>query len=86
MSHDETPVRTMSLEEIKNAANEVAAEMKSAGDALPPALRHRFIDVRAQLFQRGYYDPVLVRFDSWTVPKAGSAEVAERLGEVAASL
>ena len=65
-------------------AAEVAAEMK--GGAMTPELRQRFIDVRAALFQRGIYDPVLVRFDSATAPPASVSEVAEELEKVAGGL
>jgi hypothetical protein len=75
----------MTIDEIKSAASDVAAAMKGA-DPIPPAVRERFITVRAALFQRGVYDPLLVRFDSYTVTKASAAEIAERLTEVAASL
>jgi hypothetical protein len=60
--------------------------MKSAGETLSPELRSRFIAVRGALYQRGVYDPVLVRFDSGTVAKATVSEVAEQLGRVAESL
>jgi hypothetical protein len=42
--------------------------------------------VRAHLFARGIYDPVLVRFDSATVPKAQVGEIAEQLAMVGAAL
>jgi len=76
----------MTLEEIKSAAADVAAAMKSSGETLSPELRGRFIAVRGALYQRGVYDPVLVRFDSATAPKASVAEVAEQLAAVAESL
>ncbi len=63
----------------------VAEEMKGAS-AVSGDLRERFINVRAALFQRGIYDPVLVRFDSATAPRASTAEIAEQLATVAASL
>jgi hypothetical protein len=53
---------------------------------LPENLRERFIDVRAALFQRGIYDPVLVRFDTASVAQASTTEVAEQLEQVAAVL
>ena len=53
---------------------------------MSPQLREQFINVRAALFQRGIYDPVLVRFDSYTVSKASVEEIAEQLATVAASL
>jgi len=64
----------------------IAEEMKAAGDSLTPELRQKFIAARAELFHRGIYDPVLVRFDSYTAPKASVAEVAEQLATVAESL
>lgn len=59
--------------------------MRTASDPLPPELRRRFIALRTALFQRGIYDPVLVRFDSFTAPRASIAEVAEQLEKMAAT-
>jgi hypothetical protein len=42
--------------------------------------------VRAALFQRGIFDPVLVRFDSATAPRATKEEIAEQLATVAQTL
>lgn len=84
MKDPQRPI-AMTVDEIKAAASDVASAMKSA-EVISPALRERFITVRAALFQRGVYDPLLVRFDSYTVPKATAAEIAERLTQVAASL
>ena len=67
-------------------ARTIAEAMKTAAGALPPDVRKRFIALRTVLFQRGIYDPVLVRFDSFTAPKAGAAEVAAELERVAESL
>jgi hypothetical protein len=53
---------------------------------LPEDLRQRFIDVRGALYEIGVFDPVLVRFDSATVPQGSTAEVAEELALVAAGL
>ena len=53
---------------------------------LPDELREGFIDVRAALFQRGIYDPVLVRFDTASVTQASTQEVAKQLAAVAESL
>ena len=72
--------------DLKASAATVAAELQAAGDAITPELRQKFIEVRAELFQRGIYDPVLVRFDSYTAPKASVSEVAEQLATVAESL
>ena len=89
----------LTLDQLKAEALRVADELKSAGGVAPAAsgggsrqrglpepLRTRFVDVRAALFQRGIYDPVLVRFDSATAPQATTAEVAEQLATVANNL
>jgi hypothetical protein len=83
----------MTHEELKEKALAVAEAMKATPisdgprhRALPEDLRKRFIDVRANLFARGIYDPVLVRFDSATVPHAPISEIAEQLATVAAAL
>lgn len=87
MSHDDekNPI-AMPLDELKTLAATVADEMKKAGDVMSDDLREAFIDVRAALFQRGIYDPVLVRFDSATAPRASVSEIAEQLATLAASL
>ncbi len=74
----------MTHEDLKNAAATVAKELKTA-ETVSPELRERFINVRAELFQRGIYDPVLVRFDSATAPKATAQEIGEQLANVAQS-
>jgi len=56
------------------------------GEKLTPHLRKRLIAVRTQLFQRGLFDPVLVRFDGITVPRATIEEISNELGAVASSL
>jgi hypothetical protein len=77
----------MTIEELKAAASAVAQELQAMGDApVDGTLRDRFITVRAELFQRGVYDPVLVRFDSATVAQASTREVAEELAAVASTL
>lgn len=83
---DEKRPIAIPLEELRALAAEVAEELKTATEPLPPDLRERFIDVRAALFQRGIYDPVLVRFDSATAPRATFSELAEQLGAVAGGL
>lgn len=76
-----------SLAEIKMHARAVSEAMKAAtGKPLPPDLRKRFIEVRSALFHRGVFDPVLVRFESATVPQATLEEIADQLASVAASL
>jgi hypothetical protein len=76
----------MTTGELKEKALAVAEALKTAPATLPEDLRSRFIDVRAHLFARGIYDPVLVRFDSATVPHAPIAEIAEQLARVGAGL
>jgi len=89
----------MTNEELKSMAAEVAAELQSATSAepastgggsrqrgLPEPLRGRFISVRTALFQRGIFDPVLVRFDTASAPQASTKEVGEQLTAVAAAL
>jgi len=76
----------IAIPELKKMAAAVADELKSAGTPVEGALRARFIEVRSALFQRGIYDPVLVRFDSATAPRATTEEVAEQLGVVAEAL
>lgn len=84
--NNDTPPIALPAAELKALATAVAAEMKSAGTAIPAPLRERFVFVRAALFQRGIFDPVLVRFDSATVQRAPVAEVADQLESVAAAL
>ena len=78
------PPVAMALNQLAEMAGAVASEMK-AGE-LTPALRERFIAVRSALFQRGIFDPVLVRFDSATAPPATKDEIAAQLEVVAQSL
>ena len=82
---DEKMTVATGVEELRTLAAAVAEELKSAS-AVTPELRERFINVRAVLFQRGIYDPVLVRFDSATAPPAPAQEIGEQLATVAASL
>ena len=87
MTHDpdqKLPI-AIPLEELKEEAAAVAEELRAA-ETVAPRLRERFINVRAALFQRGIYDPVLVRFDSATAPRATTAEIAEQLASVATNL
>jgi len=76
----------MTNEELKSIAAEVAGELQSATGALPEPLRQRFIRVRTALFQRGIFDPVLVRFDTASAPQATTKEIGEQLALVAAGL
>jgi hypothetical protein len=84
---DESTAIAMNAEQLKSDALAVAEALRAAPDGpLPPDLRARFINVRTVLFQRGYYDPILVRLDSATVPRATNKEIGDRLAEVAAGL
>jgi len=60
--------------------------MRNAGETLTPQLRKRFISVRTQLFQRGIFDPILVRFDTVTVSRATIEEISDELTAVASGL
>jgi hypothetical protein len=82
--HDEKLPIAIPLDALKQQAAEVAAAMQSG--EMSAALRARFIHVRAALFQRGIFDPVLVRFDSATAPRATAQEIAEQLATVATNL
>lgn len=42
-------------------------------------VRQRFIRVRAELFRRGIFDPILARFDSYTVAPADAQAVGQEL-------
>jgi hypothetical protein len=85
MSYSETSNRTaLPLDQLRQLAAQVAEQM-SAGE-ITPELRERFILVRTALFQRGIFDPVLVRFDSATAPRASKEDVASQLAAVAQSL
>jgi hypothetical protein len=89
----------MTNEELKSMAAEVAGELQSAAGGEPAAtgggsrqrglseaLRDRFIRVRTALFQRGIFDPVLVRFDTASAPQASTKEIGDELALVASAL
>ncbi len=82
--HDEQPPLAIPLHRLAEMAAAVAEEMKS--NDVTPALRERFVEVRSALFQRGVFDPVLVRFDSATAPRATKDEIAAQLAAVAQAL
>lgn len=80
------------MEELKAAALAVAKELRDHDDAAPPQagggsrqrrlpeeLRLRFIEIRSQLYTRGIFDPVLIRFDTASAPQASNAEIAEEI-------
>ncbi|HYS54063.1 MAG TPA: hypothetical protein VER58_09915 [Thermoanaerobaculia bacterium] len=80
----------MTVEDLKAAATNIARELRESGSAsngdLPAPLRARFLAIRAELFQRGIFDPILVRFDTATVPQASPREIAEQLTVLASNL
>ena len=85
MTHDDATLPiTMPLNELRTLAVAVAEELQGA--TLTPELRERFITVRTALFQRGIFDPVLVRFDTASAPRATLQELGAQLATVAASL
>lgn len=76
----------MTIDQLKTEAAEVARALRAVNDTPTNDLRKRLIAVRAELFQRGIFDPVLVRFDSATVPKASMEQIANQLAAVAETL
>ncbi|HVR39990.1 MAG TPA: hypothetical protein VMU84_12915, partial [Thermoanaerobaculia bacterium] len=79
MTHDEQLPIAIPIEQLRQNAASVADALTSATEPLPADLRQRFIDVRTALFQRGIYDPVLVRYDSASAPRASLKEIGEQL-------
>lgn len=82
--HDQNLPIAIPVDRLAEKAAAVAEEMRS--NELSPAMRERFFEVRSALFQRGIFDPVLVRFDSATAPRATKDEIAAQLAAVAESL
>ena len=99
MSHDEQHATThLSLTDLKARAAALAEALQALPDAsvpaaatgggslhrgLPAGLQQQFIDLRGALFERGIFDPVLVRFDTATAPPASTTEVAGQLAAIA---
>lgn len=86
----------MISEELKREAGRLATELRNASiDEQPLAedlsrprpistqLRQRFINLRQTLYAQGRYDPILGRFDSYTVEQATLDAIARRLEEIA---
>jgi len=69
------------MDDFGSKAAAIAKALRISGETITPELRAKFIELRAEMFQRGIYDPVLVRFDSATAPKATVAEIAEQLAK-----
>ena len=91
----------MEIGQLKQEALAVAEDLKAAGGSsdpiantgggsrhrgLPEDLRARFIAVRAELFDRGVYHPMLVRFDTASVAQAPTSEIADELATLAETL
>ena len=97
MNDSKVPV-PIPFTDLKAAATSVAEAMSTFTQApaasgggsrqrgLPEELRKRFIDVRSTLYQRGMYDPVLVRFDTASATQATTQEVAAQLATIAETL
>lgn len=66
--------------------DEPLADDNSRTRVIDAEVRVRFIEVRSWMYRMGLVDPLLIRFDSYTVPQATSREVAERLSEIAESI
>jgi len=75
----------MTIEQLKAAAADVAAALRES-DTPTKQLRDQFIAVRSELFRRGIFDPVLVRFDTITVSRASNQDIADQLAAIAESL
>jgi len=73
----------MSDADIRAEAAALAAELQHA-DAMSEEQRKRFIALRTAMYVRGIYDPVLVRFDSITAPRATVSEIAQQLAIIGA--
>ena len=99
MKHELHTTLPRSIDEIRAMAIQVADRLHavtgttpilSGGGSrlrgLPEDLRMQFLAVRTALFQRGFFDPVLVRFDTATGTQASTAEIAQQLKAVAATL
>ena len=63
---------------IRAEAAALAAELQNAA-TMSDEQRHRFIALRTAMYVRGIYDPLLVRFDSITAPRATVSEIAQEL-------
>jgi hypothetical protein len=97
--HDDTLPHQRPAGDLQALALQLARELQAAPESalpaqgggslhrgLPVELRERFISLRSELFQRGLFDPVLLRFDSASAPLASNREVGAQLERVAAAL
>ncbi|HET7711320.1 MAG TPA: hypothetical protein VFL80_05270 [Thermoanaerobaculia bacterium] len=83
--HEAAPTVTATSSDLRAVASELAGAIR-AGATIAPEIRSRLIVLRAALFQRGIYDPVLARVDSITVPPVSADRLAAQLEEIASSL
>ena len=74
MESDHSPQSTL-ISLVSDELKAVAGAMR-ASETMSDELRRRFLAIRTALFQRGIFDPVLVRFDTITVPRASTKELA----------
>ena len=77
----QSSLKSLASDEIKAIASALRESQ-----APTPELRKRIISVRAELFRRGIFDPILARLDTATVPRASAAEIADELDAIAANL
>lgn len=89
--NDQLKQDALAVAEAMQSASHDATPIATPGGGslhrnLPEDLRRRFIEVRAALFARGIYDPLLVRFDTASVAQAPTSEIAEQLATIAATL
>ena len=68
-------------QEVRAEAAALAAELRNAG-SMNESQRKRFIALRSAMYMLGIYDPVLVRFDSISAPRASVGELAEELAKI----
>ena len=66
---------------IRAEAAALAAELQNR-ETMSEEQRKRFIALRTAMYVRGIYDPVLVRFDSITAPRATVSEIARQLAVI----
>lgn len=63
----------------------IAVARKMQSEPLTPEVRAAFIAIRTELVQRGVFDPVLARFDSYTVPRASAQDAGRQLEQMASA-
>jgi hypothetical protein len=100
VEHQQSPIGDLKAEAARVAAEMLtfaekykdvttqpdAHQLRLKNAMMAPELRERFIRVRAELYRRGIYDPILARFDSHTAPPVDAHSVAQQLALVADQL